>query len=53
MKKTNNKIFYTFIIHSEQLEYLRNKAKCDFTTVTQIILDLVTEKMKSEINTIK
>ena len=34
MKK--KKIYYTFRIHSEQLEYLRNKAKTEFTTVTPL-----------------
>ena len=43
MKK--KKIYYTFRIHSEQLEYLRNKAKRKFTTVTQCLLDLVTKDM--------
>jgi hypothetical protein len=44
MKK--KKIYYTFRIHSEQLEYLRNKAKTEFTTVTQCLLDLVCKDMK-------
>jgi hypothetical protein len=44
MKK---KIYYTFRIHSEQLDYLRNKAKTEFTTVTQYLLDLVSKDMKN------
>jgi len=44
MKK--NKIYYTFRIHSEQLEYLRLKSKTEFTTVTQYLLDLVSKDMK-------
>ena len=48
MKK--KKIYYTFRIHSEQLEYLRNKAKTEFTTVTQCLLDLVCKDMKANKN---
>jgi len=44
--KKEKKIYYTFRIHSEQLEYLRNKAIVDFTTVTQYLLDLVSKDMK-------
>lgn len=50
MKK--KKIYYTFRIHSEQLEYLRNKTKTEFTTVTQYLLDLISKDMK-ENNQIK
>jgi hypothetical protein len=45
-----NKIFYTFRIHSKQLVYLRKKAKTEFTTVTQLILDLITKDMKNNLN---
>lgn len=44
--KKEKKIFYTFRIHSEQLEYLRKKATTEYTTVTQCILDLVSKDMK-------
>lgn len=44
--KKEKKIFYTFRIHSEQLEYLKNKAITEYSTVTRCILDLVTEDMK-------
>ena len=44
--KKEKKIYYTFRIHSEQLEYLRNKAITEFTTVTQYLLDLVSKDMK-------
>ena len=45
--KKEKKIYYTFRIHSEQLEYLRDKAKTEFTTVTQYLLDLVSADMKN------
>jgi len=48
--KKEKKIYYTFRIHSEQLEYLRKKAKNNFTTVTQLILDLVNNDMKNKSN---
>ena len=48
--KKEKKIFYTFRIHAKQLEYLRKKAKDNFTTVTQCILDLITEDMKKNKN---
>ena len=44
--KKEKKIYYTFRIHSEQLEYLRNQAKSEFTTVTQYLLELVSKDMK-------
>ena len=44
MKK--KKELYAIRIHSEQLEYLRNKAIVEFTTVTQYLLDLVSKDMK-------
>ena len=43
--KRENKILYHFRIHSKQLEYLRNKANNNFTTVTQYILDLINKDM--------
>jgi len=45
-----NKKMYSLRIHSEQLEYLRKKAKNNFTTVTQLILDLVNKDMKNKSN---
>ena len=45
--KKEKKIFYTFRIHSEQLQYLRDTANKKFTTVTQCILDLITKDMKN------
>ena len=48
--KKENKIFYTFRIHSEQLQYLRDMAIKNFTTVTQYIIDLVSNDMKNNIN---
>lgn len=48
--KKEKKIYYTFRIHSEQLEYLRNKANSNFTTVTQYILDLISKDMKENNN---
>ena len=44
--KKENKILYNFRLHSEQLEYLRNKAISEYTTVTQYILNLITKDMK-------
>jgi hypothetical protein len=44
-----NKEMYSLRIPSEQLKYLRDTAKNNFTTVTQLILDLVNQKMKSDI----
>lgn len=49
--KKDKKIYYTFRIHSEQLEYLRGKSKKEFTTVTQYLLDLISEDMKNSNNT--
>ena len=43
--KRENKILYHFRIYSKQLEYLRNKAISNFTTVTQYILDLINKDM--------
>jgi len=48
MKK--KKELYAIRIHSEQLEYLRNKAMTEFTTVTQYLLDLVSKDMKENDN---
>lgn len=45
--KKENKIFYTFRIYSEQLEYIKQKAKSEYTTVTQYILNLITNDMKN------
>jgi len=44
--KKEKKIFYTFRLHSEQLEYLRSKSETNFTTVTQLLCDLVSKDMK-------
>lgn len=46
MKNRENKILYTIRIHPKQLEYLRRKARENFTTVTQYLTDLITENMK-------
>ena len=44
------KIYYSFRIHPEQLKYLKTKAKTEYTTVTQCILDLITKDMKNNPN---
>jgi len=45
-----NKKMYSIRIHIKQLNYLRNIANKNFTTVTQYILDLINKDMK---NTLK
>lgn len=40
------KKMYSLRIHTEQIDYLRKKAKTEFTTVTQYILDLINKDMK-------
>lgn len=45
MKKENKKL-YSLRLHLEQLEYLKNKAVTEFTTVTQYVIDLVNKDMK-------
>ena len=37
---------YSFRIHTKQLNYLRDMANKNFTTVTQYILDLINNDMK-------
>ena len=44
--KREKKELYAIRIHSKQLNYLRDKAKTEFTTVTQYILDLISKDMK-------
>jgi len=41
---------YSFRIPIKQLNYLRVKANNNFTTVTQLILDLVNKDMKNKSN---
>lgn len=45
-----NKKMYSFRIPIKQLNYLRVKANNNFTTVTQLILDLVNKDMKNKSN---
>lgn len=47
MNKKENKILYSIRIPQEQLDYLRNFAEKNFTTVTQYILDLINIEMKN------
>ena len=46
--KKEKKISYTIRIRSEQLEYLRKISNLNYTTVTQYILDLINNDMKSK-----
>lgn len=46
MKNKENKKSYTIRIHSKQLEYLREIADKNFTTVTQYLTDLINKDMK-------
>ena len=48
--KREKKELYAIRIYSEQLNYLRDKAKAEFTTVTQYILDLISKDMKENNN---
>lgn len=42
----NIKKMYSIRIHDKQLNYLREMARNNFTTVTQYILDLINKDMK-------
>ena len=42
-----NKKMYSIRIHTEQIDYLKNIASKNFTTVTQYILDLINKDMKN------
>ena len=46
MKNKEIKKLYTIRIHPKQLEYLRNVAEKNFTTVTQYFTDLINADMK-------
>jgi hypothetical protein len=46
MKNKEIKKMYSLRIHKEQIEYLREVADKNFTTVTQYILDLINADMK-------
>ena len=46
MKDNELKKLYTIRMHPKQLEYLRNVAKLNFTTVTQYFTDLINKDMK-------
>jgi len=48
--KNTNKILYSFRIYTKQLNYLRNIAENNFTTVTQYLSDLINEDMKKKLN---
>lgn len=41
---------YSLRIPNQQLEYLRDKAKTNFTTVTQYVIDLINKDMKNNPN---
>ena len=49
MKKEIKKL-YTIRIHPKQLEYLREMANKNFTTVTQYFTDLINKDMKQNKN---
>jgi hypothetical protein len=49
MNKKEIKILYSIRIPQEQLDYLRNFAEVNFTTVTQCIIDLINAKMKNDL----
>jgi hypothetical protein len=46
MKNKEIKRMYSLRIHKEQIEYLREVASKNFTTVTQYIIDLINKDMK-------
>lgn len=46
MKNKETKKMYSLRIHKEQIEYLKEVADKNFTTVTQYILDLINADMK-------
>lgn len=46
MKNKEIKKMYSLRIHQKQIEYLREMANKNFTTVTQYILDLINKDMK-------
>jgi len=50
MKNKKTKILYSIRIPQEQLDYLRNFAEKNFTTVSQYIIDLINIEMKNNIN---
>ena len=45
--KKDKKTFCSFRFPQEQLDYLRDKSKTKFTTVTQYIIDLIYQDMKN------
>jgi len=47
MEKKVLKKMYSLRVHTEQIEYLREVAGKNFTTVTQYILDLINKDMKN------
>lgn len=48
--KSEIKILYALRFHSEMLDYLKAKAKEEFTTVTQYIIDLIAIDKKNKEN---
>ena len=50
MKNKETKQMYSLRIHKEQIEYLRDIASKNFTSVTQYILDLINKDMKQNKN---
>jgi hypothetical protein len=50
MKNKEIKKLYTIRIHPKQLEYLREIANKNFTTVTQYFTDLINKDMKASKN---
>lgn len=50
MKNKTLKKMYSLRVHPEQIEYLRDIAERNFTTVTQYILDLINKDMKNGSN---
>jgi hypothetical protein len=49
MNEKTTKKMYSLRIHTGQIEYLRNIADKNFTTVTQYIIDLINKDMKNNI----
>lgn len=49
MKNKEIKKLYTIRIYPKQLEYLRDVAKKNFTTVTQYFTDLINKDMKNNL----
>lgn len=43
------KKMYSLRMHDEQINYLRNTADKNFTTVTQYIIDLINKDMKNKL----